>query len=243
MRKLLIVGISSDIGLHYLRHLAKSGERHVVWGTYRTENADLWTIAKSSANLDLQLAKVDLSKSNEVDAWLDSFEECVPAEILHLAADKFQYMRYKNFDWEKTRYQMEIQLHSFIQITKKFLPSMTADKYGNIVVMLTAYTLGVPPKFMSNYIMIKYALLGLVRSIASEYAGKGVRINAVSPNMIETKFLSGIDSRLLELNASGAAMKRNSTLDEVIGGIEYLFSKESSYCSGTNLNLSGGDYM
>lgn len=244
MRRLLITGVTSDIGIRFLATLVASGEKCIVWGTYRRESDRLTQLRADAGNVDLRLSKVDLGSPAEVESWLDGFQsEEQPSGILHLAADKFQYMRYRDFDWETVQNQMEIQLHSFIQITKKFLPSMVKNRDGSIVVMLTAYTLGVPPKFMSNYIMIKYALLGLVRSIASEYAGKGVRINAVSPNMIETKFLDNLDSRMVELNASQSAMRRNVQLEEVVNAIEFLLGEKSSYCNGVNLNLSGGDYM
>ena len=81
---------------------------------------------------------------------------------------------------------------------------MAKARYGRIAAMLTAYTIGTPPKYMCDYVTAKYALLGFVRAAASEYAGKGVTINALSPNMMETKFLSHLDARSIEMNAQGS---------------------------------------
>ena len=82
-----------------------------------------------------------------------------------------------------------------------------------------------------------------MRAAASEYAEKGITINALSPNMMETKFLSNIDARSIEMNAQNSAMRRNVSLDETCASLEYLLADETSYMQGVNLNLSGGDRM
>lgn len=61
--------------------------------------------------------------------------------------------------------------------------------------------------------------------------------------MIETKFLSNLDKRLIEMNAMESAMKRNVEINEVIEAIMYLLSDRATYMNGVNLNLSGGDRM
>ena len=78
---------------------------------------------------------------------------------------------------------------------------------------------------------------------SAEYADKGLNINGISPNMMETKFLSNIDERIVEMSAGGASKKRNITVTETVNGIMWLFSEGASYVNGINLNLSGGDYM
>ena len=58
--------------------------------------------------------------------------------------------------------------------------------------MLTSCTTNIPPKYLASYVTSKYALLGLVKALSNEYADKGIRINGISPSMIETKFLENI---------------------------------------------------
>jgi 3-oxoacyl-[acyl-carrier protein] reductase len=149
-------------------------------------------------------------------------------------------MRLKQFDSVLVREEMETQLFSLAQSFKAFLPAMAKRKYGKVVVMLTAYTIGIPPKFVADYIICKYALLGLMKAAAAEYCDKGLCINGISPSMIETKFLDGIDRRIIEMSAADSPLKRNLTIEEVITGIEFLMSDENSYMCGTNMNLSGG---
>ena len=61
--------------------------------------------------------------------------------------------------------------------------------------------------------------------------------------MMETKFLSNLDERSIEMSREASAMKRNIKLDEVCAALEYLLSAQAGYVSGINMNLSGGDRM
>lgn len=96
---------------------------------------------------------------------------------------------------------------------------------------------------MTDYLIAKHALLGLMKGAACEYAGTGVTINGLSPGMIETKFLSKIDPRIAEMTAQSSPMKRNVRLEEVVHALRFLLSDNTGYMTGINLNLSGGEKM
>ena len=76
--------------------------------------------------------------------------------------------------------------------------------------------------------------LPLVKSAAAEYAKTGVLINALSPNMVETKFLEAMDQRVVEMAAQQSAIGRHLTVREVVAAIEFLLSDENSMC-GENM--------
>ncbi len=243
----LITGASSDLGISYIKSLdAKlQNQECVIYGTYNTNSSELDELSKKASNVHIIPIFCDLGDDESVCQLIEKLksENHVPTHMLHLAASKFEYMRIKNFDWNKVKHELDIQVGAFGNICKWILPDMAKRKLGKIVVILSAYTLGVPPKFMSDYIITKYALLGFVKAVASEYAGKGITINALSPNMMETKFLSNLDARVVEMNATNSIMKRNIELQEVIHGIEFLMDDNASYINGINLNLSGGERM
>lgn len=245
MKVYLITGASSDIGQEYIRTLDERKEECTVLGQYYQNGAGIKELADSLIYVKLIPYQCDLSDAQAVEGWLAQMDEAghVPSYILHLAASRFDYMRFSEYDRDRTTRELNIQVHAIATILKRFLPDMVNRRYGKIVFMLTAYTIGVPPKFMSDYIITKYALLGLMKSVASEYAGKGININGISPNMMETKFLSGIDKRTIEMNARNSAMSRNVWIEETVAGIEYLFSDAAAYLQGVNLNMSGGDRM
>jgi Dehydrogenases with different specificities (related to short-chain alcohol dehydrogenases) len=241
----IITGASSDIGIAFLKKMEMNGEKILSICQYNTNSNELKDLKSRFTNVNIELFQCNLKNSESIRTWITEMKEkeISPTHILHLAACRFDYMRLKQFDWDKTVDELSVQVNTIAQLFKEYLPQMAKRKYGKIAVMLTAYTIGVPPKFMSDYIISKYALLGLMRSAASEYAGKGITINGLSPNMIQTKFLSNLDSRMVEMNAKESAMQRNVYINEIVDSLNYLLSDASNYMNGVNLNLSGGDRM
>ena len=246
MKKIfLITGANSQVGMAYIRKLNRLDEDITVYACYRNESEEFERLLQENTDIDIISCKVDLSDEKQVEKMINELTEkgVCPTNILHLSAAKFEYMKVKQWDFDKVREEMEIVLYSFAHICKAFLPVMAKQKSGKVVAMLSSYTLGTPPKFMSDYVACKYALLGFLKSAAAEYAAKGLNINGISPGMMETKFLDNIDDRIIEMNAHNTATGRNTTVEETVGAIEFLMSDASSYMNGVNLNLSGGDYM
>lgn len=241
----LITGASSDLALEYLKLLNERGEKCTVLCQYHSHHDDLDDLGKSSGCLKMVTYAVDLSDSGETEKWVQDIADAgyEPDHILHAAAEPFSYMYVKEYDWKKLLSQLTVQVNSFGQIMKMFLPKMGKKKYGKVVAILSAYIIGVPPKYMSDYVVAKHALYGLVKSTASEYAEKGININAISPNMMETKFLKNLEPRQIEIAAKGTTLKRNIRVDEVVKTIDFLMSDSSDYMTGVNINLTGGDRM
>ena len=117
---------------------------------------------------------------------------------------------------------------------------MAKTKKGKVVIILSSYVIGVPPKAMSHYIAVKYALLGLTKALASEYSDKNIQINSVSPSMVNTKFLDNINDKVVELNSYNHPLKRNASVEDVTPIIRMLISNESDYINGINIPISGG---
>lgn len=242
-----ITGASSEVGIAFIRSLEeklkKDGERAAVIAHYAAHDAALLALQEELSAVTLVLQQADLSRPEEVKSLLTRVAGICgcPDCILHLPAAKLSYNRIKQLDWQKVMQDMEIQVHSLGEIGKYFLPKMGKRGKGKVAVMLTACTVGMPPKFMSQYVIVKYALLGLMKSMAAEFADKGVNVNGISPNMMETKFLDNIDGKIIEMNREASAMKRNVRVEEVLPALHLLLSEGSDYMNGVNLNLTGGD--
>ena len=73
---------------------------------------------------------------------------------------------------------------------------------GRVLFVLSSVVCGVPPKYMTMYTTLKYTQLGLMRSLAAEYASTSVGINAISPSMVETQFLSEISEIAVQMSAA-----------------------------------------
>ncbi len=242
-----VTGASSDVGIAFLQslnqRLEENNERAVVMAHYAAHAGQLSALKEECKALELILLQADLSKPQEAERLAAQAAECCacPDYVLHLPASKLVYNRIKQLDWQAVLREMEIQVHSLAEIGRCFLPKMGKRGKGKVVVMLTACTVGMPPRFMSQYVITKYALLGLMKSMAIEFADKGVNVNGISPNMMETKFLDAIDDKIIEMNRESCTMKRNVKVEEVVSAIHFLLSEGSDYMNGVNLNLTGGD--
>ena len=163
----------------------------------------------------------------------------MPDHILHLAAKKLEYQRFSKRSAADFEEELQCSVLSLVEILRTVLPAMARKKFGKVVVMLSACVCAKPPKFMSTYTVSKYALLGTILALAEEYAEKGICINAVSPEMTDTAFLSEISPMIVEMNRNNNVMKRNLCVDDVVPTLEYLFSAASDKVTGQNLFITG----
>jgi NAD(P)-dependent dehydrogenase (short-subunit alcohol dehydrogenase family) len=112
---------------------------------------------------------------------------------------------------------------------------------GSIVnVSSIAATLGGPNEYVW-YAASKGAVDSMTAGLATEVGGKGVRVNAVSPGLIETEIhaRAGEPGRVRRL-AGGVPMGRGGRADEVAEAILWLLSDAASYVNGANLRVGGG---
>lgn len=162
-------------------------------------------------------------------------------QIVHFAGLELQLERFAQADLAHFEGDLAVQLDAIIRILRELLPLMVrSETRAKVVFVLSSVTVGVPPKFMSLYTVIKYAQLGLMRALASEYGSNNVDINAVSPGMVETRFLSALPSKAIEMAASQSPLGRNLSAREVSGVIEFLLSRGSDHLSGVNIPVAGG---
>jgi len=235
---MFITGASSDIGLDFIKNI---DEECLILAHYNSSNKNLIELSKKINN-KLVTLKADLSSENEVLSLLDRIESDygIPNKIVHLAASKFKYIRFRDVSLNDFQDDFNICVKSLIIILNRFLPKLAKKKRGKVVCMLSSVTLNVPPKSLSHYTTIKYALLGLMKSLASEYSEKNIQINSISPSMIETKFLENINDKFIELNAYNHPLKRNAFVEDITPVIKLLISNESDYINGVNLPIAGG---
>jgi 3-oxoacyl-[acyl-carrier protein] reductase len=235
---ILILGASSEIGLDLIKNMT---DDVLIIAHYNSSNEQLLEVSKNIKN-KLVTLKADLSKENDINQLLEKIESTygTPNKIVHLAANRVENIRFKDVSWVDFEKDINISLKSAVLILNRFLPLMAKLKKGKVLIMLSSYVLGIPPKALSHYTTVKYAMLGLVKSLASEYGDKNIQINSVSPSMIETKFLDSINEKFVELSAYNHPLKRNASVNDVTPVIKMLISKESDYMNGVNIPITGG---
>ena len=99
---------------------------------------------------------------------------------------------------------------------------------------------GVPG--IAAYVASKHALIGITRNAAIEYAGRGIRVNAVAPGAIETPLIAAESDERRAHFARMMPTGRLGTPQEVADTVAFLLSDEASYISGTVVEIDGA-YM
>jgi 3-oxoacyl-[acyl-carrier protein] reductase len=93
------------------------------------------------------------------------------------------------------------------------------------------------------YSASKAALLGLARSLAREYVGRGITVNAVAPGYVDTDMTRALTAEQRENVLKSVPLGRVATAREIATGVVYLASDEASYVTGQVLRINGGMYM
>jgi len=160
--------------------------------------------------------------------------------ILHCASGRTEMKRFAKLPWENYQKMLDTQVRSLFYVLSAFLPEMAKRKAGKVVTVLSSYVTGMPPQCLNDYVTAKFALLGMIKALAAEYAAKSVQINAVSPSMMETKFLQNTPELAVAKNAMEHPLKRNATVEDVVPAILFLLSEQSNFITGQNYLVSGG---
>ena len=237
---LLITGGTSEIALELVREIAPNFKR--IYLHYR-DNANIFDELKNRYENIIFPVKADFSSYESTVNMIEKIQNSnyIPNSILHLAAPKARNLQFHKFKWEDYQNELDISFRSILLILEAFVPFMRKQRYGRIVFMLTSYILGgIPPKFQSPYITTKFALYGLMRNLASEYAERGITVNAISPDMIETKFLSNITPLIISQNAEKNPLGRNIKVSDLVPVLRYLLSEASEAITGQNIGITGG---
>jgi 3-oxoacyl-[acyl-carrier protein] reductase len=241
--QIFISGGSSDIGLALISQLAASPNpprvlAHCHAGAERLEELR----RELPASAQLVILPCDFESEPAVRALAGRVIEefgC-PNWVVHLPGLKLVYERFFKFRWEHFESDLAVQLRSAIVLLGCFLPLMTKLANARVVFLLSSVTHGVPPKYLSMYNVIKFSQLGLMRSLASEYGGGGLTINAVSAGMMETRFLDNVPDIVRQYGAAASPKNRNATVAEVASAIAYLLSPAAAYIHGVDLLVAGG---
>jgi 3-oxoacyl-[acyl-carrier protein] reductase len=95
----------------------------------------------------------------------------------------------------------------------------------------------------SVYAASKAALLGLTKTLAREYASRGITVNAVAPGYIDTEMTTSIAGAAKEKMLETIPLGRTGRAEEIAAAIVYLCSDEAGYVTGQTLRVNGGMYM
>ena len=237
----LITGATSDVGYELIKTVAKDGDKFLLQGF--GDSSRLEEFCKEN-RIDYRYFDVNLSDSEATDNFVAQLKECdTPTHFVHLPALRVVNTKFKSFDEKRFMLDMNVQIMSAVKICKYIMPKMAKAKFGRVLFMATSYVLANPPKNTGAYIMAKNAVVGLMKSLAADYASNGITVNSVSPSMIETKFLAETSHLIVEAAANEHPMKRNAQVNDVVPAMAFLLSEEARFITGVNLPITGGSVI
>jgi len=239
----LVTGGASGIGRASAMAFARHGADVVVADTNErggTETVDAITASGGSACF----VRTDVSKANEVERLVKETVgrygrlDCA-LNNAGIEGPAFPTGQYPEAEWDAV---IRINQKGVMLCMQFEIKQMIAQGGGVIVNMASVAGLrGLP--FQSPYSASKHAIIGLSKTAAAEYAGKGIRINALCPGFIDTgltKHVIGKKPHLEDKYKSLIPMGRFGTAQEVAEAAVWLCSDASSFITGHSLVIDGG---
>lgn len=231
---ILITGASGGMGRALVDLIADDYERIICH--YRNDRETMEAFADRYGDKIVPVC-ADFLKPGDTQRMLDKINGMglLPDHFVHLSGLSRPPVHFHKTVWEDFKKQIAVSVEPAYDITSYLIRGMKKRKSGRIVFMLSAYVTGTPDKYQSDYVTGKYALLGLMKSLAAEYGEYGIRVNAVSPAMTDTGFIKDLPDLLIETNL--AAHGRDALLDpvSVAERIRYLLSDEAYDINGENI--------
>ena len=141
--------------------------------------------------------------------------------------------------WDKT---FEVNLKGYFVMTREVVRHLVGrGAAGSIVNVSSVAGLEAAP-LQGVYAMTKAAIVSMTKTLATELAGSKIRVNAIAPGFVKTRFASAIldNPDLLPKVIERTPLARYGEPDEIAGGALYLASDGASYVTGHTLVIDGG---
>jgi 3-oxoacyl-[acyl-carrier protein] reductase len=236
---LLVTGASSDVGGALIRRVAANYDKVVCHWAF-DDRAERLREEFGDKIVPLQ---ADFADSASTDAFLKKVLDSglAPTHFVHLSSSSSSVIcKFRKTDRGHFYREIDITFMSAVVCCQAFVPRMAKARHGKVVFMLSSQMVWEPHKpYSTAYTCTKHALLGLMKSLSAEYAGKGITVNGVSPSMIDTKFLL-VPDLVKEINIQASPLKRLLTVDDVVPAFEFLLSDGADTVTGQNIAVTGG---
>lgn len=229
-RVAFVTGGSRGIGLATARRLAAAG--HDVAVGSRAEPTEL--------DPELHWFECDITDEDSVDRAFTAIEDKLgPPTILVANAGLTRDMlvlRMKDADFTDV---VDANLAGSFRVAKRAVKPMMKARWGRII-FVSSVVGSVGQAGQANYAASKAGLVGLGRSLAREFASRGITVNLVAPGPIQTDMLAALGQDGIDAIAEAVPVGRIGEPDEVAAAIEFLASESASFITGVSLAVDGG---
>jgi 3-oxoacyl-[acyl-carrier protein] reductase len=235
----MVTGGAAGIGRVTAEAFAREGAKLAICDV----NPEAGEAAVKALGAEASFQKVDVASEAAVAAWADEVAKRygridVLVNNAGITRDAL-LLRMKEADWDLV---MNINLKGAFLCTRAVVRYMAQQRSGRIVNV--ASVVGVVGNVgQANYVASKAGLIGLTKTVAREFAGRGITVNAVAPGFIETQMTAALSEKVREAFLTQIPLGRAGSPAEVAAAVTFLASDQAAYLTGQVLHVSGGMYM
>ena len=236
----LITGGTRGIGRAISEAFLRAGAKVIAAYRSNDDEAKKFEEANSAHAECLDIHKFDVSCYEEVEKFYKEVETQhgnfqVVVISSGIRVDSIVGMM-KAEDWNNV---ISTNLTGTFNLCKLAVQYMMRQKYGRIIALTSPIG-----KFgfagQANYAASKAGQVALVKSLSKEVASRKITVNCVSPGFIDTDFIADLPDEQKDAYKKQIPLKRFGTPEDVTYPVLFLASKESSYITGSVLEVTGG---
>jgi 3-oxoacyl-[acyl-carrier protein] reductase len=238
----LVTGAAQGIGRAIALLLAQKGADIVV-SDINLEKAQETAKEIETIGRRAMAIKVDVANSDNVERMVQAIlERFGQIDILvnnaGIARDKL-VLRMTEEDWDAV---LNINLKGTFHCTKAVVKHMSKQRSGKIV-NIASVVGEMGNAGQANYSASKAGVIGFTKTIAREFARRGINVNAIAPGYIQTPMTDVLPEKVKEGLRRMIPLERLGQPEDVAEAVFFLVSEASSYITGQVLNVNGGIYM
>ncbi len=239
-RVVLISGGSRGIGAACVRAFAEAGDSVVFLYRSSRDKADALTQELRAAGHDVSAFQCDVSDGKQVANTIaeilrtyhriDVLVNCAGIAHIGLFTDMTEN------EWDNL---FAVNVRSAFSVTKRALPGMISQQSG-VIVNVSSMWGEVGASCEVAYSATKAALIGLTKALAKEVGPSGVRVNCVTPGVIDTDMNASLTEDDRAALSDETPLCRIGQAAEVAKTILFLCSEDASFITGQIVGVSGG---
>lgn len=237
-KRALVTGGTRGIGAAIAAKLLELGAEVVATGRNQQILEEL-QIRAHRADLSLKYIAVDFADQKSVSSMLAKIEsQSFDVLINNAGINKIDLAEdIKDSDWDRIQ---QVNVKVPFLLCRALAPKMAKRGYGRIVNVTSIFGQVSKSKRLS-YSTSKFALMGLTKALALDYAKQNVLVNGLAPGLIDTELTRGIltEEQRQELIAL-TPMGRLGTVEEIACVAAFLASDSNSFITGQNIVVDGG---
>ncbi|MEO9501443.1 SDR family NAD(P)-dependent oxidoreductase [Nonlabens ulvanivorans] len=238
----VVTGGARDIGRSISLQLAAEGANVVINYNSSASKAEETKKMIDDAGGSCTIVQADLTKMAGVQKLKEATVAAYGNEVHVLVNNTGGIVARKNtgeVDEEFFDLLIDLNYKSTFFVTQSIVPLM--NKGASIINLSSLAARNGGGGGAALYAASKGAITTLTRGWAKEFGPQGIRVNAVAPGMIATKFHDDFTPDEIRTNVAGMTpLRREGSADDVADLVVYLATDKSAYITGTNIDINGG---